>query len=279
MMCKETEIECSFVYSHYNVGDIRSCKKSDFHVLVFCISGHVKVLDNLFPEEYLCAGEILFVPRGRDYKTLALSDSILLIHCFSNTVCKIENCILSFLYTHKQICTDTRKPYYFSKLPTCEQLSHLLDGIGSYISDEKYEPKLWAMKHKELMWLFTKYYSHEELQLFFHPMIDEQIPFKSLVLAHYRKAEYTDKLAEMCGYPLYTFRRIFKAEFGISPHRWLTMKRAELIQYRLSLHYIPFLDIIEEFNFSSPQQFNRFCKENLGDSPTALRKKALRKKL
>ena len=50
------------------------------------------------------------------------------------------------------------------------------------------------------------------------------------------------------------------------------MKRAELIKYGLSLNNIPFSDIIEEFNFSSPQQFNRFCKENLGDSPTVLRK-------
>ena len=208
-----------------------------------------------------------------DYTGVAQSDSTLLIHVFSNAVCSVENCILSFLYTHKHISLQEGKSYYFSKLSTCGQLSHLLDGVGGYIFDDKQESKLWSLKHKELMWLFTKYYSREELQLFFHPMTDEQIPFKSLVLAHYRKAEYTDKLAEMCGYPLHTFRRIFKVEFGISPHKWLTMKRAELIKYRLSLHYIPFSDIIEEFNFSSPQQLNRFCKENLGDSPTALRRR------
>ncbi|MDO5572332.1 MAG: hypothetical protein Q4F97_12845, partial [Bacteroidales bacterium] len=53
----------------------------------------------------------------------------------------------------------------------------------------------------------------------------------------------------------------------------LTMKRAELIQYRLKFDYIPFADIIAEFHFSSPQQFNRFCKDNLGDSPSILRQK------
>lgn len=31
--------------------------------------------------------------------------------------------------------------------------------------------------------------------------------------------------------------------------------------------------IIEEFNFSSQQQFSRFCTINLGDSPSNLRKK------
>ena len=104
-------------------------------------------------------------------------------------------------------------------------------------------------------------------------MTDENVPFKRFVLAHYRKAEYTDALSDMCGYSLYTFRRIFKKEFGISPHKWLTMKGAEHVRHRLSLPYIPFADIIEEFHFSSPQQFNRFCKDNLGDTSTELRKR------
>lgn len=134
------------------------------------------------------------------------------------------------------------------------------------------EPALWGLKHKELIWLFTKYYTPEELRLFFHPMTDEDVPFKSLVLAHYRKAEYTDVPAEMCGYGLHTFRRIFKKEFGISPYKWLTMKRAEHIRHRLSLPYIPFADIIEEFHFSSAGHFSNFCKQFLGDTPTNLRK-------
>lgn len=148
-----------------------------------------------------------------------------------------------------------------------------MDGVNRYLDDAIHEPALWGLKHKELIWLFTKYYSPEELRFFFHPMTDEEVPFKSLVLAHYRKAEYTDRLAEMCGYQLHTFRRKFKEEFGVSAHRWLTIKRAEIVRHRLSLDYIPFSDIIAEFHFSSPQQFNRFCKDNLGDSPLNLRQK------
>ncbi len=74
-------------------------------------------------------------------------------------------------------------------------------------------------------------------------MTDEQVPFKTLVLTHYRKAEFTDKLTEMCGYGLHNFRKIFKKKFGRSPYEWLMQKRAEHIKYRLSLDYIPFVDI------------------------------------
>lgn len=270
-LCEGNPAGCSFRFSFYEKGSERTSYGLEQHVLLFCKSGHIRITSNLFKEEFLCAGEILFIPRGSDYHGVALSDTTLLIHYFNNTVCHIENCILSFLYTHKHIEPKEGKTYFYSKLIACGQLSHLMEGVNGYIDDATHEPSLWGLKHKELIWLFTKYYTPEELRLFFHPMTDGDVPFKSLVLAHYRKAEYTDKLAEMCGYGLYTFRRIFKKEFGMSPYKWLVMKRAEHIRHRLSLPYIPFADIIEEFHFSSAGHFSNFCKQYLGDTPTNLR--------
>ena len=148
-----------------------------------------------------------------------------------------------------------------------------MDTVTTYISDRTDDSDLWKLKHKELIWVFTRYYTAEELQVFFHPMTDEQVPFRSLVLTHYRKAEFTDRLAELCGYGLHNFRRLFKKEFGMSPYKWLMMKRAENINYKLSQTYIPFSDIIDEFNFSSAAHFSNFCKRFLGDTPSNLRKK------
>lgn len=146
------------------------------------------------------------------------------------------------------------------------------NSIVSYISNEINDTDLWKLKHKELIWAFTRYFKTEELRSFFHPMTGEQVPFRSLVLTHYRKAEFTDKLAEMCGYGLHNFRKIVKKEFGMSPYRWLMIKRAENIKYKLSQTYIPFTDIIDEFNFSSPAHFSNFCKRFLGDTPSNIRK-------
>ena len=147
-----------------------------------------------------------------------------------------------------------------------------MNGIISYITDETYDSELWYIKHKELIWGFTRHYGAEELRSFFHPMTDEQVPFRSLVITHYRKANNTVELAELCGYGVHTFRRIFKNEFGTSVYQWLIQKRAEHIKYRLSMSYIPLSDIIDEFNFSSAQHFNSFCKQYLGDTPGNLRK-------
>lgn len=271
-ICDENPIGCSFHFSYYKKGERNSSYGLKQHVLLFCKSGHIRITSNLFKEEFLCAGEILFIPRGSDYHGVAQSDVVLLVHYFNNVVCHVENCLLSFLYSHTPVEYQPGKMHFYSKLTACGQLSHIMDGVEGYIMDKKHEPALWGLKHKELIWLFTQYYTPEELRLFFHPMTDEDVPFKSLVLAHYRQAEYTDVLAEMCGYGLHTFRRLFKKEFGISPYKWLMMKRAEHIRHRLSLSYISFADIIEEFHFSSPQQFTRFCKDNLGDTPVNLRR-------
>ena len=148
-----------------------------------------------------------------------------------------------------------------------------MDSILSYINDKTYDPHIWNLKHKELIWVFTRYYSAEELRSFFHPMTDEQVPFKSLVLTHYRKANNTEELADLCGYGVHTFRRVFKSEFGTPVYRWLIQKRAEHIKFRLAQEYIPFVDIIDEFNFSTPANMSNFCRKYLGDSPSNLRKK------
>ena len=103
-------------------------------------------------------------------------------------------------------------------------------------------------------------------------MTDEQVPFRNLVLTHYRKANNTEELAELCGYGIHTFRRVFKKEFDIPVYQWLIKKRAENIRYRLSQSFVPLTDIIDEFNFSSAQHFNSFCKQYLGDTPGNLRK-------
>lgn len=242
------------------------------NTLIFCHTGHLRITTTQFHDEILCAGEIIFLPRQSEYCGVALSNSVLVIHRFHYKSCFPEHSILSHLNTPCHVHSKT----YCCKLAVAPSLHTLLESISFHITERKGDHQLWQIKHDELIWVFIRYYSHEELYAFFYPMANEKTPFKSLVLTHYRRAEYTDSLARMCGYGLHAFRKIFKQEFGISPYKWLNMKRAEHIRYRLSLPYIPFCDIIDEFNFSSAQQFSRFCSTNMGDSPSNLRKQYIK---
>lgn len=267
--CDESPIDCHFEVKNYQKEEMVHNDDANINYLIFCCTGHARISSTLFHDEILCAGEVMFVPRGSECSGVALSDVTLLVHKFNNTVCQSEKCILAYLYSHRHI----QSKVYCCKLTIPDSLQILIAGIVSYLTDETHDSDLWKLKHKELIWVFTRYYDAEELQSFFHPMTDEQVPFRSLVMTHYRKANNTDELAELCGYGVHTFRRIFKNEFGVSVHQWLIRKRAENVKFRLSQTYILFADIIDEFNFSSPQEFNRFCKANIGDTPSNIRQK------
>lgn len=266
--CDGNPIDCCFSLKTYPAGTTVHNEDTNINCLIFCIAGHARITSTFFDDEILCAGEVMFVPSKSEYSSVALSDVTLLVHKFNNTVCQSEKCILAYLYSHRHI----QSKITCSKLIIPKPLQILVTGIVSYLTDESYDSDLWKLKHKEVIWAFTRYYNAEELRSFFHPMLDEQIPFKKLVMVHYRKANNTEELAKLCGYGVHTFRRIFKTEFGTPVYQWLIQKRAEHIKYRLSRSYIPLSDIIEEFNFSSAQHFNSFCKQYLGDTPGNLRK-------
>ena len=267
--CDENPIDCHFDAKNYSAGETAHNVDTNINYLIFCRTGHAQISSTLFHDEILRAGEVMFVPRGSECSGVALSDVTLLVHKFNNTVCQSEKCILAYLYSHRHI----QSKITCSKLTIPKLLQILVTGIVSYLTDETYDSDLWKLKHKEVIWAFTRYYDAEELRSFFHPMLDEQIPFKKRVMAHYRKANNTEELAKLCGYGVHTFRRIFKTEFGTPVYQWLIQKQAEHIKYRLSRSYIPLSDIIDEFNFSSAQHFNSFCKQYLGDTPGNLRKR------
>lgn len=267
--CDEFPTDCSFEMKHYAAEATMHNDDIRTNYLIFCYSGHVRITSTLFHDEILCAGEVMFIPRTGECYGTALSDVTLLVHKFNNTVCHSEKCILSYLFSHRR--PDSK--IYCCKLSVPNSMQVLISTVIAYITDDIHDTDLWKLKHKELIWVFTRYYAAEELRPFFHPMTDEQVPFKSLVLTHCRKANNTEELAELCGYGVHTFRRIFKNEFGMPVHQWLIKKRAENVNFRLSQIYIPFSDIIDEFNFSSPQELNRFCKANIGDTPSNIRQK------
>ena len=269
--CSEKPSNCIFRLAEYKQEKVFHHEKTEEHTLIFCQKGGMRITSNLFAEEVLCEGEVIFLPRMNSYGGTVLCDTVLLIHEFNNTVCHPEQCILAYLYTYKR--SQESSSFYHCKLVACESLITFLNTTILYIRDGQSDPSVWIIKHMELIWIFTHYYSNKELYSFFYPIMDEQIPFKSLVLAHYRKANKSKELASLCGYGIYTFHRTFKKEFGISVHQWLIKKRAENIKYRLSQTFISLTDIMDEFNFSSPQHFSHFCKKHLGDTPKSLRQK------
>lgn len=147
IFCDQAPSNCQFEIKSYVAGTTVRHDDIEINYLIYCQSGHARISSTLFHDEILCAGEIMFVPRMSECSGTALSDVTLFIHKFNNTVCKAENCILSYLYNHRR--ADTK--IYCCKLTAPNSLQGLMSSVESYITDETHDLPIWHFKHKELI--------------------------------------------------------------------------------------------------------------------------------
>ena len=84
-----------------------------------------------------------------------------------------------------------------------------------------------------------------------------------------------DKLAKMCNMSDTYFRRLFVAEFGITPLRYINDLRMTQISELLQANYCSIEDIAELCGFNNVNYFCVFVKKETGMSPMAYRRKLL----
>lgn len=269
--CNDEPNESKFMFADYEAHESFFIHHPEMNYLVYCETGRVQFFSSLFKNEVIDEGELVFLSRIGDYQGIALEKTHFIIHQFNNTICRPEECILHFLYSHRK--RENCSIENHCRLKSNKSIHVFMTSISNYLIDKTGDTRLWNLKHKELIRLLCYYYQPIELQMFFHPMTDEQVPFKSLVLSHYQKVKTAKELANLCGYGIETFRRLFNEEFQIPIYRWLQKKKAEQVFFMLEIPHISLKEIIEELNFTSPQQFNKFCKMNLGDTPGKIQQK------
>ena len=120
--CNENPIDCNIEVKSNLVGEMVRNDDTNINYLIFCCTGHARISSTLFHDEILCAGEVMFVPRGSECSGVALSDVTLLVHKFNNTVCQNEKCILAYLYSHRHL----RSKKYSCKLTVPKSLQIII---------------------------------------------------------------------------------------------------------------------------------------------------------
>ena len=92
------------------------------------------------------------------------------------------------------------------------------------------------------------------------------------VMAYHTKAKNTGHLADLCGYSQSTFRRLFREEFGTTPHEWLKGLRKDKVRKLLTQTDLSLWEVSEVCGFVSQSYLTEFCQANFGASPAGLRK-------
>lgn len=272
--CEYSAVTCSFYTLDLSIESVFKTVDENMNYILFTIAGEIQITSNLFEATTVRCGEIIFIPRTNICQCTTKSNARLLIHVFDNSLCLSEFCILNqFKLTKEQLSQIDQ----FFILPTSSAIKNYINGVLLYIEEDKkktIENSIWHLKHKELISLFRYSYHYSDLHFFFYSVRKYDLPFKTKVLQHYPNAYNARELANLCGYGLSTFQRMFHKEFGKTVYQWMLEKKSKQILYKIQYCNVSFKEIIHEYNFSSHAHFCRFCKKYLNGTPSYLRKMA-----
>lgn len=127
-------------------------------------------------------------------------------------------------------------------------------------------------KQQELFILLRACYTREEILFFFYPLITHDMDFRQIVLERYLEAKNVKEFARLTGYNISDFRNKFLVNFGEPVYQWMQKRKSNSIKFKLITENTDIATLSDEFGFSSPAHFNKFCKKVFGMPPAKLRK-------
>ena len=88
----------------------------------------------------------------------------------------------------------------------------------------------------------------------------------------YKKVKTVEELAQLGGYTISTFRRIFNSVFHEPVYEWMLARRKENVLDDLQNSECTISEICYKYGFESLPHFSNFCKKSFGASPRNLRR-------
>lgn len=259
--------EHGFVFREFKEKEWLEVQRITSNVILFVLEGELEIAYNEFSIRKVGVHQMILLPKSSRVYGAAYDNTKVIAFKFT----EISHLCNKYSLQNLASYTD-RIVYKFNaqeiKQPICrflENLSYCLaDGLNCMYYHE--------LKADEMLILYRAYYTKEELAEFFYPILGLSIDFRALVLSNYRDARTVEELAQKTGYSVSKFKRKFNEEFEEPAYHWMQKQKAKHIKYKLSFETIDFATIIDEFGFSSPAHFSRFCKTQFGTTPSDYRK-------
>ena len=139
-----------------------------------------------------------------------------------------------------------------------------------YLDDRAQCAYLHELKVKELFWNLRAYYSREELAAFLWPVLGVSKFHSDVINAFTCNVKVSD-LAKRVYMATSTFYKQFREEFGETPEQWIRTQSNKQILFLIQDYDLNIGEIATSLSFGSLSSFSRYCTNNFGYSPTALR--------
>ena len=112
---------------------------------------------------------------------------------------------------------------------------------------------------------------HQGAAAFYAPIYRYSHSFQYFVMQNYQKAKDVETFAQLGGYSVPTFRRIFKDTFGEPAYQWMLKRKCQDIHNDLIMTELSISEICYKYGFESLSNFSHFCRANFGQSPRSVR--------
>lgn len=264
------ESHTGFCYQVLERGDIIDHKRlrGKTNIFFFVMNGEVELHLDDTQIIKLRKDEFILIPSSSAFNLIVLESGEYIIHrFFLNNIRTSDNSLFCCYIENPDIKLTNHVP---SSIGVCTRLKLFLELLQSYLINGLNCEYLQGVKESEFFFLLKKSYSNDEIFRIFHSLKGQDLYFKEAVLLHADFVKSRKELANRLNVSLSDLSRKFKAEFGISVHAWILKQRNSRIIHDLTVKNKSVKEIIIDFDFSSPANFNRYCKQHFGCTPTKL---------
>lgn len=260
-----SDYQCSFKYKTFDKDQVFDLSNPKANILICVLEGEISITCNEFTDRSFKADQLAFIPKASKASFSSVTPARILSCTFDVPMNVCDKLSFRALWP---LCHNIN--YDFQPVATRPQLKQFLELTVYYLRNGINCEHLHELKQKELFLVLRWFYPKEELAALLYPMIGKSMDFKALVLENYQKVENVDELAKLTHMSRSTFDNTFKEEFGMPARQWMLRQTAKHVRHHLSAPDTTISDVMIRFGFNSPTHFTRFCKQQLGATPTEL---------
>lgn len=235
------------------------------NILFLFMEGKFILSSNYFDKMQLNAGEMIIIPQSHSYEIQYGADSKLLMVHFDLPT---SNQAKKFLQSISQLISESN--FEVAPLAINEPIEKYIELLKVYIRAGEISHYIYDIKIEEFFLLIRWFYQRDQLARFFYPMLKHACSFRRFVLDNYLKSNNVSDMIKASNMSKSVFYARFKKEFGVTAKQWIISNIKNQILEKVSEPGVTAKDIMLEFNFSSPEHLNSFCKKQFGVTPTDL---------
>lgn len=233
--------------------------------ILLLLEGECTMTSGLYPQKIFKGGEMVMIPKSSIFEGAVIRDVKALVFSFD---IPLSNCDKFTLESYSDYCRTV--DYCFSSIPIRSPMSDFANMLIFLLSKGMKCGHLFEIKHKEFFLLLRGFYTKEEIVTLLYPVISRTLSFKDFILDNYTKVQSIEELIDRSNLSRSSFYQKFKGDFGVTAKQWILKQQAKAVCAKASEPHVSIKELMDVVRYSSPAQFNRFCREYLGCTPGEL---------